>query len=363
MGPIRILQVFGRMDRGGAESMIMNIYRNIDRSKVQFDFVVHTDDKCHFDEEIYRLGGEIYHVPKYTIKNHFSYIKAWNEFFKKHHEYKIIHGHMYSIASVYLSVAKKHGLITIAHSHNTSNGTGMNKIIRQIYRMPINKCSDYKFACGIEAGKWLFRTKDFKVINNAIDVKQYKYNEEIAREYRAKLNISDKFVIGHVGRFQEQKNHEFLIDVFYEIQKQREDAVLLLVGDGGLRPQIEEKVEKLGINEKVIFTGVRFDVPDLMQAMDMFLFPSHYEGLSVVLIEVQAAGLPIYTSSTVAKETDITKTIKFINLEDGATGWTKIILQSGCEREKSNGERIVESGYDIKQSGCKMQELYLQIYK
>ncbi|MFI3165985.1 MAG: glycosyltransferase family 1 protein [Bacillota bacterium] len=357
--PIRILQVFGRMDRGGAESMIMNIYRNIDRSKVQFDFVVHTDDKCHFDEEIYSLGGKIHHVPKYTIKNHFSYKKAWNDFFKRQYEYKIIHGHMYSIASIYLKIAKKHGLTTIAHSHNTSDGSGISAIIKAIYRLPIKRYADYKFACGTLAGQWLYKNNDFKVINNSIEINKYKYNSDIASQYRNELGLEHKFIIGHVGRFNHQKNHEFLIDIFYEIQKKRDDAVLLLVGDGELRSMIEEKTRSLGILEKVIFTGIRDDVPNLMQAMDVFLFPSHYEGLPVVLVEAQATGLQCVVSDVITDEIDILNLCR-VSLNKNAEEWAECLLSidSKKERELCN-DKIAKAGYDIKISSAELEKFYL----
>ncbi len=359
---IRVLQVLGRMDRGGAEAMIMNIYRNIDRQKVQFDFIVHTDAKCAFDDEINELGGEIYRVPKYKVYNHFSYKKAWKDILKRlSGTHKIIHGHVYSTASIYLKIAKKFGLYTIAHSHNTSNGAGIQAKIKDFLQRSINKCADKKFACGVDAGKWLFKNDDFEVINNAIDVAKYAYNPQTAENVRRDLNIVNKFVVGHVGRFDYQKNHEFLIDIFYEIQKYSEDAVLILVGDGELRLSMQEKVDKLRIADKVLFLGVRNDVSKLMQAMDIFLFPSHYEGLSVVLIEAQAAGLPIYTSSTVVRETDVTKTIRFIGFENTATYWANIILQSGNMRKVSDVRLVVESGYDIKQSAVDIQSIYEDI--
>lgn len=301
-------------------------------------------------------------MPKYKVYNHFAYKKAWKDILKRlSSTHKIIHGHMYSTASIYLKIAKKFRFYTIAHSHNTSNGSGIQAKIKDFLQRSINKYADKKFACGVDAGKWLFKNDDFEVINNAIDVAKYAYNSEIAKNVRKDLNIAGKFVVGHVGRFDYQKNHEFLTDVFYEIQKLREDAVLMLVGDGSLKANIQAKVDHLGISDKVLFLGVRNDVPTLMQAMDVFVFPSHFEGLSVVLIEAQAAGLPIFTSTAVVSETNITNTISFINLNDNAEYWANIIFKISNKRLENVSKILTNYGYDITKSVSSMQEFYLSI--
>lgn len=317
--PIRILHVFGRLNRGGAEMMIMTLYRNIDRTKVQFDFIVHANEKCAFEDEVRFLGGNIYKVPRYNGKNHFQYKKAWNEFFQNHPEYKIIHGHIRSTASIYLKIAKKLGLITIAHSHNTSSGGGFSAVVKNILQYPIRSIADYLFACSRAAGEWLYGKRackgdNFFILNNAIDTEKFIFNEETRLKKRKELQIEDKFVIGHVGRFHPQKNHYFLIDIFKEIYNINKNSVLLLIGDGDLKKSIQEKVEDLGLSNNVVFTGVRPNVPELLQAMDVFLFPSLYEGLPVALIEAQAAGLPCIVSDKITTDTKITDLISFVPL-------------------------------------------------
>lgn len=228
-GPIRILHAFGGLNRGGAETMVMNIYRNIDRTKVQFDFVKHTIKKCDYDDEIIKLGGKIYCVPRYTVKNHIAYKKVWYNLLKEHPEYKILHGHIISTASIYLNIAKKNGLITIAHSHSTSSrGNKIERFIKKIIQYPIRNVADYFYACSEDAGKWLFGRKstqknNYIIINNSIDVSSFRYDETKRHEIRQNFNIEDKFVIGHIGSFTYPKNHKFLINVFYEIQRQREN--------------------------------------------------------------------------------------------------------------------------------------------
>lgn len=354
--PIRILQVFGALNRGGAESMIMNIYRNMDTSKIQFDFVIHTKEKCDFTEEIIKLGGGIYSVPAYTGLNHFVYKKAWKKFFREHPEYKIVHGHMRSTGAIYMKIAKKYGIKTIAHSHSTaSRGNRLDQLVKNLMQIPIRYIADYLFACSNEAGKWLFgkgvlEKDNYRVIKNAIETKKYVFNEEIRNDMRKKLGVEDKFVVGHVGSFTYPKNHRFLIDVFYKIQEKNKDSVLLLVGDGQLRRDIEIKIDKLGIKDKVVLTGVRPNVNDYTQAMDCFVFPSLWEGLPVTVIEAQAAGLTCFISDRITPEVNITPYVHSISLNEAAELWAdQILSRKEIHRFKAE-DYIIKSGFDVKSS-------------
>lgn len=365
--PIRILHVFGEMNRGGAETMIMNLYRNINRSKIQFDFMVHTNAKCVFDDEINKLGGKIYRVPRYRGKNHIVYVRKWKQFLETHLEYKIIHGHIRSTAIIYLKLAKKYGLTTIAHSHNTSSGSGVSALVKNIFQYPIRYNADYLFACSIPAGKWLFGEKvlqnqKFKILNNAIESKKFSFNKEIRDEKRNQLNLNKKFVVGHIGRFHSQKNHDFLIEIFKEIHNSYENAVLLLVGDGRLRPSIEKKVEDLELSDFVIFMGIRADISEILQATDLFLFPSLYEGLPVTLVEAQASGLKCIISDKIAKEIEITDQVEFVSLNKSAEHWAKEVLKyvDGYAR-KNYFKEIIKAGYDIEKNSNWLQEFYLQL--
>jgi glycosyltransferase involved in cell wall biosynthesis len=362
--PIRVLQVMSSMNRGGAETMIMNIYRNIDRSKVQFDFVVHGEKKYDYEDEIISLGGNIYKIPsfnKYKIK---EYNIFWNNFFEKHLEYRIIHGHMRSTAYLYLKIARKHNRITIAHSHNTSSGKGFKGFRKRLMHYPLRRVCDYCFACSLESGQWLFGNKiihrdNFKVIYNAVDLEKFSFNEEIRQKYRKEFGVTEKeYLIGHVGRFQEQKNHTFIIDVFNNICLNNDDFKLILIGDGYLKKAIEKKANDYGINDKVIFTGVRKDVNNLMQAMDVFILPSLHEGLPLVLIEAQAAGLPCFISENVTSK-DIVKTkglnvLKHNNIEE----WATAIVQRNKRISMSKDEL---KKYDIRFESKKLSTFYLSL--
>ncbi len=361
--PIRILQIIGRMDRGGAESMIMTLYRNIDRKKIRFDFLVHTDKKCAFDDEIKELGGEIFRIPRYTVKNHFAYRKSLHDFFMHHQEHQLIHCHMNSTAAIIVKCAKKCGKKTIVHSHNTSYESGLSNRIKEILQIPLKneKNTDFRFSCGTEAGKWLFGKLEFTVINNAIDSNKFIFNQDVRDEIREKYNLQNKFVIGNIARFDLQKNHDFIVNIFNDIYIKDHDAVLLLVGDGPLRKTIEDKVNRLGLEECVIFTGVQSNVSELLMAMDVFVFPSLFEGLGIVLIEAQASGLKSFTSgSVVPDEAQVTNLLEYISLEESAQYWAEKVLECENEYERRDmQDEIIRAGYDISTTVKWLEEFYI----
>lgn len=360
--PIRILQVVTYMGRGGLETMLMNYYRNIDRSKVQFDFLTHRSEKADYDDEIEALGGKIYHLPRLNPFSR-SYLKALDRFFKEHREYQVVHCHQDCLSGVVLKVAKANGVkFTIAHAHSASQDKNLKYLIKVIAKKNIKKYSDQLFACGDEAGKWMFETDDFKVINNAIDTDLYTYNKEKSLEVRRKLGIEGKFVVGHVGRFNYPKNHKFIVDVFDEVQKMEPDSVLMLVGDGDLRGEIEDKVKALGLVDKVKFMGVRSDVNDLMQAMDVFLFPSLYEGLPVTMVEAQASGLKCIISDKVPTECAITDNVQVVKLDDGSKIWANQVLQYKNYERRNTKQDIEKANFDIKANAKWLQEFYLNKY-
>lgn len=357
---IRVLHVVTHMNRGGLETMIMNYYRNIDRTKVQFDFLVHRDYKCDYDDEIEKLGGKIYRLP---LLNPFSfdYRKKLNNFFKTHTEYEIVHVHQDCLSSIILKSAYKNKVkVRIAHSHCTNQDKNLKYIIKLFYRLFIPKYATQLFACGKDAGEWMFRGADFQIINNAIDVEKYTYNTNSREKIRKEFNIgNNEFVIGHIGRFSPVKNHTFILDVFAEIVKNI-DAKLMLVGGGDLKDFIKEKSVKLGIADKVIFTGVRPDVPDLSQAMDVFLFPSLYEGLPVTLLETQASGLPCILSENIPKQSIISeKLVQQLSLNDPIKDWSNAVINCKYKERTDCTCDIINAGYDIKSEAIKLQDYYI----
>lgn len=364
--PIRILHIFSRLDRGGAESMIMNIYRNIDRNKIQFDFVVHTNDICAFDDEIKKLGGNIYRVSQYKLINHVTYIEEFENLFKKN-EFTIIHSHIRSTASLILKVAKEHNIITISHSHSTSNGYGIKAIIKNIMQKNIVKYADYLFAASQKAGAWLFGSeiilnKNIYIIKNAIENQKFTYNSKIRNSKRLELGVANELVIGHIGNFKEVKNHSFLIKIFKKFNEKNPTSKLLLVGDGELKEEILKLVTESNLLDKVIILGSRSDVNELLQAIDIIVFPSLYEGLPVTIIEAQAAGLPCLLSDTITDEVAITEAVEFMSLHENEYRWVESItsMLKGYKR-KNNYDIIRQTGYDVNDLCLKLENAYYSI--
>ena len=363
--PIRILHVIGVLNRGGAETMIMNLYRSIDRTKVQFDFVENEGDEAAFDAEIRRLGGRIYHCPRYKGLNHFAYERWWNDFFKSHRgEYPIVHGHIGSTAAIYLSIAKKYGAFTIAHSHSAGLGSTMYRI----FAFPTRYIADHFFACSRAAGVSGYGKKvgndisRCQMLNNAINAKKFVFCREARQQMRNDLHISDNtVVIGHVGRFVEAKNHLFLIDVFADVHRRNPDSVLLLVGDGELRPSIEAAIQEKRLEESVILAGVRANAWDYYQAMDVFVFPSLYEGLPVSLVEAQAAGLHCCVSSNVPSDAAITDLVEFIPLEYGAERWAEIAINRAQEPRENMLHAIQSAGFDVASTAKWLEDFYIGV--
>lgn len=355
--PIRVLCVFSTLDRGGAESMCMNLYRHIDRDKVQFDFVKHTPLKGSFEDEIISLGGRVFEAPRYRMYNHIQYARWWKRHLDKHPEHIIIHGHFFSISAVYFSVAKKAGRITVAHSHIAKASSKL----KEIYIKSIEKIADYRLACGKEAGQLLYPHKDFTILNNAIETEKFVYNPKCEQQYRMELGLTDKFVIGVVASFTDHKNPLGIIEIFREIHNAHPNAVLVWAGDGPMRKEIESLVEKYQLKEAVHLLGVRKDIDKLLQAMDVFILPSFYEGLPVVLIEAQAAGLKCFVSETVTREADITGRCTYINNSDYVR-WAEEICSADLTKVDTYNQ-ICEAGYDVQKSAEWLQEFYLKISK
>lgn len=359
MEAIRILHVVPNMNSGGIENLIMNIYRNIDRSKVQFDFLVHYEKKGFFDDEIEKLGGKIYRFSIREDNNIFKYIKDLNKFFKEHKEYKVIHGHMASLGFIYLGIAKKHKVpVRIAHSHGTSHLRNLKGYIKFVTFKLIKYKSNVNFACSTEAGRYLFGEKiKFEFIPNAIDMKKFKYNKQIREEVRTKLNIkNEQLVIGNIGRFNLQKNHSFLLYIFNEVVKQDKNAVLLLIGTGELENDIKQKIKELQLENNVKLLGVRKDVDKLYQAMDVFVMPSLFEGLPLTGVEAQASNLKCYFSDTITKEVVISNNIEFLSLKLTPKQWAdKIVKGAKYVREDV---KISNDKFDIKKMAKDMEMKY-----
>lgn len=363
---IKVL-VIGMTDNpGGMESCIMNYYRNIDKVQMQFDFLTYFDDMV-YREEVIEKGSRIFVLPL-KGKNPGKYKREVNYFFSKHAlDYDVIWYNTCSLANIdYLKLAKKYGIKRrIIHAHNSQNDSSALKgLMHQLHRCIIGKYATDYWCCSWDAADYFFpkricEVKNVLMINNAINVEKFKFDEEIRSEYRRNLQLDDKIVIGNVGRFHMQKNHSFLIDIFYELVQKDSRYFLLLVGQGDGETAIRNKVKKLGIEDKVSFLGARNDVDCLLQAMDLFLFPSLFEGLGIALVEAQAAGLVCFTSAVVVPQSvNLTGLVKYISLEQSKQGWAEQILKTDITLSRNEYyKNVISAGFDIQREAVKMVNL------
>ena len=364
----KVLQIGMTDNLGGIENYLINYYRNIDKTKVQFDFInIYPNDLC-FQDELISGGSKVYKVSNY-YKHPIKYIKEVKKIIKDNN-YEIIHCNMNSAVMIYPLIAAKLGKakVIIAHSHNASSDKGFVKsLLHSINKHFISLFANKFFACSDKAGKWFYskrilNSNNYYVIKNAINTDKFKYNEEVRNNKRKELNIGkDTLVIGHVGRFNKQKNHTFLIDIFNELHKKNNNSKLILVGIGPLYDEIENKIKQLNLSDDVLLLGQRNDVNELMQAMDIFVLPSLYEGLPLVGVEAQASGLNCIFSSSVTNTLSLFDKNKFISLKDSASYWADTILDNK-ENDRSNCFKIVnEKGFNISIEANRLINIYNDI--
>lgn len=370
---IRVLHVLGNTQLGGAESRVMDLYRHMDRERVRFDFLVHTEKEGHFDKEIKELGGQIFCVPRFRLYNFFSYRKAVKNFFEGHREFQAVQGHITSTASIYLPIAKKAGIpVTIAHARSAGVDKGIKGKMTRWMRRNLSKKADYLFTCSELAGISVFGEKAVRegktiFIPNAIDCRLFAYNEKKRMELRRKLGIEDKYVIGHVGRFHYAKNHEYLLHIFAELckkEKLNEDLknkksfVLLLLGEGSGMEGARALAEELGIADRVYFLGNRDNIYDYYQAMDYFVYPSRYEGLPGTMVEAQASGLKCVMSDTICREVAVTELVHTMDIRADAAFWADYIRETADYQRKSHVEEMQKAGFDVNGQAERMMAFY-----
>lgn len=365
--PVRVLNVLGTTNLGGAESRVMELYRAMNRDRVQFDFLVHTEKEGQYSDEIRRLGGRIYNVPRFRMMNILSYKKALRSFFREHNEFAAVQGHMTSTAAIYLPIAKKAGIpMTIAHARSAGVDPGIKGLVTRIIRYPLKYRTDYCFTCSAEAAeavygrKWIEKGR-VRTIPNAIDVERFAYNPAVREQLRAELGLTGKFVIGHVGRFGFMKNHRYLIDVFAELCRMRDDTALVLIGKGELEEEMQGKVKQLGLTDKVLFLGNRFDVERYYQVFDYFVFPSTFEGLPGSVAEAQASGLYCLVSDKVTREAALTELVTYKSIEEPAANWAGVIMRNAKAALERKDMRavIAAKDFDVRGLAERMEAFYL----
>ncbi|MBR7179892.1 MAG: glycosyltransferase family 1 protein [Oscillospiraceae bacterium] len=356
--PIRILHIVTYMGRGGLETFLMNVYRNIDREKLQFDFLVHRKFRADYDDEIEELGGIIHRLPRlnpFSPQYHMSLLA----FFKDHPEYRIVHCHLDCMSGIPLAAAKKYGVpVRIAHSHTINQDKDWKYPLKRLCMRKIPTVATHFFACSKKAGAWMFPSQRVTVINNGIETQRFAFDPQVCAEVRSELMLRDELVLGHVGRFAPVKNHELLTDIFDALHKKEPASVLLLVGQGPLEPQIRKKVQQLGLDDCVRFLGLREDVNRILQAVDVFVMPSLYEGLSLSTIEAQTTGAYCIFSDTIPAESQVADNVEFIALDAPVTLWADRIIAGAAMERTSKQEAVAAKGYDIRVTSDYLQNFY-----
>lgn len=360
---IRILQIVNIMDRAGLETMLMNYYRNIDRKKVQFDFMVHRNKEGAYDKEIESLGGKIYRAPRLFPQNYISYFRFMNSFFREHKEYKIVHSHIDSMSFFPLFAALLNKVpIRIAHSHSTKIDFNFKYPIKRICKYFLPYIANYFFSCGVEAAKFLFPSKNCLLVKNAINVDLFAFNASKRELLRKLFNLEKEFVVGHVGRFNYIKNQLFLLEVIAEVKKIQNNVLLLLIGKGEDELKIRDKAKTLGIEKNVRILIDRSDVNELYNVMDAFIMPSLFEGLPLVCVEAQTNGLPCLFSDTISKEILLTTNSSFFSLKNSAKDWALKIFQLNKCRNPNSVYEVNNKGFNIVHESKNLQQWYEDAY-
>ncbi len=362
---MRVLHVVGAMEYGGMETFIMNLYRQIDRDEVQFDFLVHHKRRGAFEDEIETLGGKVYHTSIIDDGNFIKYRHDLRTFYQNHPEYRIVHGHLGSMAFWYLGAAKKHGVPwRILHSHVPSYVKSVKGYAKNALFKLSPLYANINFACSPEAGKYQFQNRSFEIIPNVIDVTRFRYNENVRAETRNELNINNCFVVGHVGRFFTEKNHVFLLQMFQQLRKENSNAVLMLIGGGPLFEKTKQQAKELGLENSVLFLGLQENTAPYYQAMDAFVLPSLYEGFPLTGIEAQCAGLPCLFTDRTSSNILLLPGSKKLSVENNAVAdWVNALAE--ISRSSVNREalppQIME--HDSRTVAEKMTALYKQLWE
>lgn len=369
--PVHILHVLGNTQLGGAESRIMDLYRHLDRSRVQFDFVVHSEEEGHFNEEIRELGGRIFRVPRFRLINYFSYRRAWRSLLKEHcdaqgrSEFHMIQGHMTSTAAIYLPIAKRCGIeTTIAHARSAGVDQGAKGLLTRFLRRNLARKADHLFTCSEIAGISVFGKKAVErgrthFIPNAIDCQRFATDTKVREELRRELHLENCYVIGHVGRFHYAKNHEYLIRVFAELVKRNtRNYALILLGEGSGMEEIRSLAGELGVGDRVRFLGNKSNIYDYYQVMDYFVYPSRFEGMPGTVVEAQTAGLPCLMSDTICREVIATELVRTMSIDAAPSLWADYIEDHAEYTRTDRVEEMTRKGFDVNGQAERMTDFY-----
>lgn len=361
--PIRVLQVMATLDRGGAETVVIDWLRHIDRSRTTFDFIVNNDGGPYvFEEEALRLGARIIRAPRFKLWNLVPYTGWWYQCLRTHTEWRVLHAHHTVPAFAYVSVARLLGRSTIVHSHTSGHPGRIGRWLRSALTRPLSRIAHIRLACSRVAAQWMFgKRARTSLVPNGVELERFQYCPDERIKIRGELGLDAEFVIGHVGRFTEPKNHIRLLRIFAALLLVEPKAHLVLVGDGELRSHIQREIQSLGLDANVTLAGTRADVPAVLCALDVLLFPSRYEGLPLSIVEAQASGLPCIVSDAVTDEVGLTDLVRFVSLGSADSVWVDALLKANRTPRESRVEELRAAGYDSSQVAQGMMHLYLRL--
>ncbi|MCD4827129.1 MAG: glycosyltransferase [Acholeplasmataceae bacterium] len=360
----RIVHVFAGLDRGGAETMIMNLYRNIDRNIIQFDFIVNDSNKTYdYENEILALGGKIFRVPRLNLTNYKKYKNEFDKILENNPEIKIAHCHYLATSAFYFPILRNSDIITIAHSHIAGTHLSPKNIIKFFSRKLIKFQADYLFACSLKASRYMFGFKyqQAKILYNSIDLGMFKFNQANRVDYRKEFDVEDRFVIGHIGRFDKQKNHRFILKLFKVLYEKDNSFILFLIGEGKLKNRMLKLAHTLNVEKGVRFLNNRNDISQIMNMFDVFILPSLYEGLPVTAIEAQSNSLLTLVSNKVTSETSITNNIKYLPINKGISLWVDELLDVKSNLRHRIATVIQGNNYDVIHNSNDLKNTYLKI--
>lgn len=368
----KVLEIFGEpISHGGQESFVINILQYLDHEKLDIDLLTpYYCDNTYYEDIVHSYNGNIYTfgLAFEPGKSRFNISEKIDRFFREH-LYDVVHIHSGSISvlAIMSKYAKKNGIKKIiVHSHCAAEKKSLKYRLTKLAFSPMMNSNPTNYcACSMVAGEWKFSKhvvqSSLKILKNGVDLEKYSFNPEIRVCMRKKLGVPENaFVVGHVGRFSYQKNHEYLVEVFRAVLAQNENSVLMLIGDGECRQDVLDQIQRLGIETKVIFCGLVNNVNDYMQAMDVFALPSRYEGLPIVGVEAQASGLPVITSTNVSEELGITEGVTFLPLEESVSKWAEKILMYKDRKRQNYSEQMRSQGYDIRFTANQIEKMYLE---
>lgn len=361
MEPIRILHIVTSMELGGIETFLMTMYRQIDRSRIQFDFLKHRSAEGFYEAEIRSLGGRIYTVPPINPLKQAAYDRALSDFFKKHKDtYPVVHAHMNTLSAFPLRIAKKEGIpVRIAHSHAVPQKLDLETLLKKIVRIGAEHYATDAFACSVAAGNWMFKKRPVTLVPNGIDAHRFHPDAQCRKKIRDEFDLNDAFVIGMVANFSPIKNHRFLLPVFARVLQQIPHARLVLVGDGKCKDAVITQAQELRIQNKVIFTGRRSDIPQLLNAIDVFVLPSVTEGFAISVLEAETMGIPCVVSAGVPEDVKILPQmqISFLPL-DREDRWVETIVSFKDAPKNPLADEVANTIYHASRGARKLTEFY-----